>query len=125
MVRPTRWLAVTLGLALLAGCGGASRDFELVGTVERTSLELAAPVSEVVVEIAASLGSRVDAGAVVVRLDTEVAEAAESFQVATYIELLSSVVTGSFSAVVSAMVYHDLRNVKDGVDVEELIRVFE
>jgi HlyD family secretion protein len=60
---------------LLLGCGGGGETFHLVGTVERTSLELAAPVSEVVVEIPAGLGSRVEAGDVVVRLDTEVAEA--------------------------------------------------
>jgi HlyD family secretion protein len=60
---------------LVTGCGGDTRVFELVGTVERTTLELAAPVSEVVVEIPTGLGSRVEAGAIVVRLDTEVAEA--------------------------------------------------
>ncbi len=76
MLRSMRPLPATLVAALLAaGCGGDSRDFELVGTVERTTLELAAPVSEVVVDIPAGLGSRVEAGAIVVRLDTEVAEA--------------------------------------------------
>ena len=75
MVRSTRWLLALLLVTALAGCGGGSREFELVGTVERTTLELAAPVSEVVVEIPAGLGSRVEAGEVVVRLDTEVAEA--------------------------------------------------
>ena len=74
--RPIRLVpAAALAGALAAGCGGDSHTFELVGTVERTSLELAAPVSEVVVEIAAELGTRVEAGEVVVRLDTEVAEA--------------------------------------------------
>ena len=76
MVRPFRLSpSVALAAVLLYGCGGDSRVFELVGTVERTTLELAAPVSEVVVEIPAGLGSRVEAGDVVVRLDTEVAEA--------------------------------------------------
>ena len=76
MVRPIWPLALAMVLATaLAGCGGASREFELVGTVERTTLELAAPISEVVVEIPAGLGSRIAAGEVVVRLDTEVAEA--------------------------------------------------
>ena len=76
MVRPFR-LSPTAALAalLLVGCSGDTRHFELVGTVERTTLELAAPVSEVVVEIPAGLGSRVAAGDVVVRLDSEVAEA--------------------------------------------------
>ena len=52
--RPIRLVpAAALAVALALGCGGDSETFELVGTVERTSLELAAPVSEVVVEIAA------------------------------------------------------------------------
>ncbi len=76
MLKPIRlMLAALLAISLLGGCGGARRSFELVGTVERTALELAAPVSEVVVEIPAELGARVAAGEVVVRLDTEVAEA--------------------------------------------------
>jgi HlyD family secretion protein len=76
MVKPTRLpISAVLAALLAIGCGGDSRDFDLVGTVERTTLELAAPVSEVVVEIPASLGSRVEAGEIVVRLDTEVAEA--------------------------------------------------
>ncbi len=75
-VNPVRLLPATLlAVAIVGACGGDSQLFELVGTVERTTLELAAPVSEVVVEIPAGLGSRVAAGDVVVRLDTEVAEA--------------------------------------------------
>jgi HlyD family secretion protein len=62
-------------LAALAACGGEYERLELVGTVERTALELAAPVSEVIVEIPAEQGSRVEAGAVVARLDSTVAEA--------------------------------------------------
>jgi HlyD family secretion protein len=65
------WVAASI----VAGCSGDSKVFELVGTVERTTLELAAPISEVVVEIPAGLGTRVAAGDIVVRLDTEVAEA--------------------------------------------------
>lgn len=48
---------------------------QLAGTVERTALELAAPVSEVIVELPAAVGERVASGQVVVKLDTEVAEA--------------------------------------------------
>ena len=65
---------LALAALLVLGCGDDD-TFHLVGTVERTSLELAAPISEIVVEIPAELGSRVEAGEVVVRLDTEVAEA--------------------------------------------------
>ncbi len=76
MIRPIRLAPLAALVACLgAGCGGDSQVFELVGTVERTTLELAAPISEVVVEIPADLGTRVAAGDVVVRLDTEVAEA--------------------------------------------------
>lgn len=84
MIPPTRHparrvslaaLAPALALTLVGGCGGDATEFDLVGTVERTTLELAAPISEVVVEIPASLGSRIAAGEIVVRLDTEVAEA--------------------------------------------------
>lgn len=64
------------GVALLAlvACGG-SEVYDLAGTVERKNLELAAPVSEIILEIPVSLGQRVGAGEVVVRLDTTVAEA--------------------------------------------------
>ena len=57
----------------LAGCG--AEVFHLAGTVERTTLEIAAPVSEVIVEIPVGSGGRVSPDQVVVRLDTEVAEA--------------------------------------------------
>ncbi|MCH9651751.1 MAG: efflux RND transporter periplasmic adaptor subunit [Deltaproteobacteria bacterium] len=68
-------LRLGVGMLLpLMGCGGAD-VFELVGTVERKNLELAAPVSEVIVEIPVTRGQRVNAGEVVVRLDTAVAEA--------------------------------------------------
>jgi len=74
--RPIRLFPLAVLAASIAiGCAGDSKVFELVGTVERTTLELAAPISEVVVEIPGGLGSRVEAGDIVVRLDTEVAEA--------------------------------------------------
>ena len=66
---------VTLALvgSALIGCG---RDtVELVGTVERKALELAAPVSAVIVDLPVEVGSRVAADEVVVQLDTTVAEA--------------------------------------------------
>ncbi len=47
----------------------------MVGTVERQSLEIAAPISEVIVEIPVGIGDRVAADQVVVRLDSAVAEA--------------------------------------------------
>lgn len=66
---------VTLALvgSALTGCGGDT--VELVGTVERKALELAAPVSAVIVDLPVEVGSRVEADEVVVQLDTTVAEA--------------------------------------------------
>jgi HlyD family secretion protein len=66
--------AAVAGLLFAGGCAGPE-TVDLVGTVERESLELAAPVSEVIVELPVEIGERVAAGEVVVRLDSEVAEA--------------------------------------------------
>ncbi len=60
-------------LAPLAGCG--VETVELAGTVERKALELAAPVSAVIVDLPVEAGERVAEDEVVVQLDTEVAEA--------------------------------------------------
>jgi len=59
---------------LVGGCK-RSELFQLAGTVERKTLELSAPISEIVVEIPVKEGERIDADRVVVQLDTEVAEA--------------------------------------------------
>jgi len=68
------WLLV-VGLGIgLSGCG-SDTVFELVGTTERKTLELAAPVSEVIIDIPVALGQRVAAGEVVVLLDNQVAQA--------------------------------------------------
>jgi len=65
--------ALTVASAALTGCGPDT--VEMVGTVERKALELAAPVSAVIVDLPVEVGSRVGAGEVVVQLDTTVAEA--------------------------------------------------
>jgi HlyD family secretion protein len=65
-------LAVAAGA--FGGCGGAE-VYDLVGTVERKSLELAAPVAEVIVELPCARGEKVAAGGVVARLDDTVAQA--------------------------------------------------
>ena len=62
-------------LVLVASACGRPEVFRLAGTVERTILEIAAPISEVIVEIPAARGDRVNAGDVIVRLDSQVAEA--------------------------------------------------
>jgi HlyD family secretion protein len=64
---------LAMALSALAGCG--AETVELAGTVERKALELAAPVSAVIVDLPAEVGSRVEADEVVVQLDTTVAEA--------------------------------------------------
>jgi HlyD family secretion protein len=67
-------LSLCLAAALHSACGwGASVD--LVGTVERKALELAAPTSEVIVEVPVEVGATVAARQVLVRLDPQVAEA--------------------------------------------------
>ena len=66
-------VALTVGVGG-GGCGSRA-VYLLGGTVERTRLELAAPISEVIVEVPVRLGGRVAAGDIVVKLDTEVAAA--------------------------------------------------
>lgn len=63
-----------LALVALVGCG-RGEVFHLAGTVERTLLEIAAPVSEVIVEINVTAGDQVVTDQVLARLDSEVAEA--------------------------------------------------
>lgn len=77
MVKSSKWGlsgVVVLVAVSIAGCGGGD-VYHLAGSVERTILEITAPVPEVVVEIPVQRGSRVEAGAVIVRLDSQVAQA--------------------------------------------------
>ncbi len=74
-------LGLALGLAL--GACDRGRVFHLVGTVERTTIEVAAPVSEEIVGIEVERGARVESGALLVQLDSSVAEAElEAFEAA-------------------------------------------
>ncbi len=63
---------VLLGLSLIWGC---DNDVELAGTVERKVFELATPISEVITALPLAEGERVEAGQIVVQLDTEVGAA--------------------------------------------------
>ena len=62
-------------LVLCSACGEQNDELIVVGTVERTVVELASPVSEVIVEVTARRGQHVAAGTVLVRLDPTLAEA--------------------------------------------------
>jgi len=65
-------LLIPLGL----GCRRPARERVLVGTVERTQVELGAPVSEQIATVAVERGQHVEPGQVLVRLDDTLARAA-------------------------------------------------
>jgi HlyD family secretion protein len=67
--------ALVLVLALAPGCRKDTGDLVLVGTVERTLVELSAPASEVIVSEEVRRGERVAPGQVLVRLDPTFARA--------------------------------------------------
>lgn len=70
------WLSLIFVALSCVVLGCDSRDrISLVGTLERKTLELAAPISEVIVEQPLKVGERVIAGQVIVQLDAEVATA--------------------------------------------------
>jgi HlyD family secretion protein len=66
---------VLAAAALAAGCGSGEDELLLVGSVERTQVELVAPASEVILEIPVRRGEHVEAGARIVRLDATLARA--------------------------------------------------
>jgi HlyD family secretion protein len=73
---PLRRRVWTLWVALASaalGCQQGSSDLVLVGTVERTLIELVAPVSERIIAIEVERGDTIQAGDVAVRLDPALA----------------------------------------------------
>jgi HlyD family secretion protein len=62
-------------LALLLSCGTEQDASTLVGTVERTEVEISAPGSEILVAVAVQRGSRVGVGDLLAQLDDTVARA--------------------------------------------------
>jgi HlyD family secretion protein len=70
-------IPVAIIVALFIGVSGCKKSerLQLAGTIERKTLELSAPISEVIVDILAEEGERVEAEQIVVQLDIEVAEA--------------------------------------------------
>lgn len=74
--RPTRKGPALAALSLLlAACAEDSSELRLVGTVERTQIELVAPVSETIQAIHAERGERVAKGELLVELDPTFARA--------------------------------------------------
>ena len=68
-------LVILLLVARGAGCHSNGNPLELVGSVERTLVELSAPASEVIVAVPVERGMHVAVGDVAVRLDSTLAEA--------------------------------------------------
>lgn len=68
-----RWLWCSL--VLLAACTDAGDDLQLVGSVERTLIEVSAAVSEVIIEMPVERGVHVEAGQLVARLDPTLGQA--------------------------------------------------
>lgn len=68
---------ILLALALLAGVGCADSPdmLELVGSVERTQVEMVAPVGETIAEVLVRRGERVEEGRTLLRLDATLARA--------------------------------------------------
>jgi HlyD family secretion protein len=64
-----------LALAALAACSPPDEGLVLVGTVERTLMEIVAPISETLLEVDARRGVAVHRGDVVARLDPTLAQA--------------------------------------------------
>jgi len=60
--------------AVFSGCGG-SEKLELAGTLERRTLEVSAPISEIIVDLPVNVGDHIDKGTIMVQLDTEVVAA--------------------------------------------------
>ena len=75
--RAARYAAFVLaaGCALGARCREPVSDLMLVGTVERTLVEVSPPASEQLIEVAVERGQHVEAGALLARLDPLLADA--------------------------------------------------
>jgi HlyD family secretion protein len=74
MRRPSS-VRLLLALVALTACGRAADGLVLVGTVERTLMEIVAPVSETLVDVSVRRGAAVRRGEVVARLDPTLARA--------------------------------------------------
>jgi HlyD family secretion protein len=87
--------AAALFVLALTACGtDPANDLHLVGTVERTLIELAAPISETLLEVRVTRGQDVHRGDIVARLDPTLSAAEVAHAEAT----LASARTGSATA---------------------------
>jgi HlyD family secretion protein len=68
------FVLLLLGLVFILGCGG-SDELELSGTLERRTLEVSAPISEIIVALPVKVGDHIDKGSIIVQLDTVVVAA--------------------------------------------------
>jgi len=71
---PSNTVLCLLVLMLLCACG-SSDQLELSGTLERKTLEVSAPISEIIVDLPVKVGEHVNKGDIIVQLDTEVTAA--------------------------------------------------
>jgi len=69
-----KYLLILATVALMIGCG-VENDRELAGTLERRTLEISAPISEIIVDLPVKVGEQVEKDTVIVQLDTEVVAA--------------------------------------------------
>jgi len=69
-----KYVVILIMAALLGGCGGEN-ELELAGTLERRTLEISAPISEIIVDLPVKVGEKVQKDTVIVQLDTEVVAA--------------------------------------------------
>jgi HlyD family secretion protein len=67
-------LVLTGCIILALGCG-VREKLELAGTLERRTLEVSAPISEIIIDLPVKVGDHIPQGTVIVQLDTEVVAA--------------------------------------------------
>jgi HlyD family secretion protein len=89
----------TVALLLGASCRPAAPDLVLVGTVERTLIELVAPLSETVLDVRVTRGQAVRRGETLVRLDPTLAEADLAHANATLVGARTGMLTATHELV--------------------------
>lgn len=70
----TKWLLIAAAAMAFVGCGD-TETLELAGTLERRTLEVSAPMSEIIVALPVKEGEHIDKDTIIVQLDTEVVAA--------------------------------------------------